>query len=169
MTGINAELGQHPGRGIEGTVVAAASGAPLSEVEVCASAVTENDFGCDFTGPDGKYAILNLAPDQYYVEFWASGYHFQFYNGAGSFSEADLVTVTDASRTTAINAAMSVLPVETPPVVTPPVVTPPATTPPPVVPKGKAKGKKCKKGFRPKKVKGKTRCVKIKKGRKKGR
>lgn len=168
VIGVDAELVKFPGRSIEGTVTDAASGGPIAGVEVCAIAIAEEELWCSETVADGTYDLFALTPGQYVVEFWAPhlGYVTQFYNGAASFDAATPVNVTEGSKALGINAALAKVPPEVPVVVPP---GPPAVVPPVTVPKGKAKakGKKCKKGFRPKKVKGKKRCVKIKK--KKGR
>jgi hypothetical protein len=166
VTGIDAELEEIPGS-IGGTVTDAASSAPIAGVEVCAYEVVEEFFRCTETGAGGAYSILALDAGEYIVEFWAQhlGYAVQYYNGSASFEGADLVAVAESS-VTGINAAL----VKPSPPPVPVIAPPPLPAPPPFAPKGKAKakGKKCKKGFRRKKVRGKKRCVRVKKGKRKG-
>ena len=74
-------------------------------------------------------------------------------------SNAGLVKGNDSEFKT---PAVSVPPTD-PPVVLPPVTQPPVTQPPVFTP---SKPLKCKKGFRKKKVRGKLKCVKVKRHRK---
>lgn len=168
---------------VSGTVTDVATEEPIEGVEVCAhpADALENEEeleyegdNCELTDLQGEYSVANLENDEYVVEFWGFpvGYESEFYDDKGSFVEADPVSV-DNDNVPGVDAELESefeLPPSPPP--PPPVVTPVLPPPPPpVVPKGKAKakGKKCKKGFRPKKVKGKKRCVKIKKRRGKGK
>jgi hypothetical protein len=168
VTGIDAELVEFPIGSIEGRVTDAGTGAGLAGVEVCASGSTTEGFGCVPTGSDGKYLLPSLTPDDYLVEFWGAGigYSTLFYDGATSTADADLVHVVDDVKAVGINGALSKLPKPPPE----PLPTTPVTmlTPPPLVtqpPTAKPKGKKCRKGFRVKRIKGKKHCVKIKKRR----
>lgn len=160
---------------ISGTVTDSATGDFVEEVEVCAYPPEEFSLeDCDFTDSLGEYTIPELENGSYVVEFWGFefGYITQYWDGKSSEEEADPVTVND-NAVTGIDAALEKEAPLPPPPPPPPAVTPVVVPPPPpvVVPKGKAKakGKKCKKGFRPKKVRGKKRCVKIKKHRRKRR
>lgn len=156
VTGIDAALAK--GARIEGAVSDASNGAPIEEAEVCAYELEIEFFRCAFSDAAGGYSIGPLEPGSYTVEFWAPPYETQFYNGRAEFGQADQVSVTPPETVTGIDAQMSMPPLV--PALTPP-VTPPA--PPPVV--IHRKRKKCRKGFRRRRVHGKRRCVRIKKHR----
>ena len=66
-SGINAEL--EKGGLIKGTVTAAATGVPVSGVEVCAFAADKSEY-CAPTGFTGAYAIEGLPAGRYEVFFW---------------------------------------------------------------------------------------------------
>jgi hypothetical protein len=155
--GVDAELAK--GGRIAGTVTNAANGLPLEEIEVCAreGAAPNRYLRCTGTNGSGQYAIRGLPTGSYKVEFsqWDAEFKnviaTQFYNGAPTLAAAQPVAVTAPSTTVGIDARFG-----TPPVVVPPPA-PPAVHP--VVPKKKA----CNKGFKRRTVKGKARCVKLKK------
>jgi len=62
------------------------------------------------TATDGTYALGNLVPGKYTLEFGsgcgATGYVTQFYNGVNSAQAASPVAVTTAMTTTNIDATM---------------------------------------------------------------
>jgi hypothetical protein len=157
-TGVDAEL--EKGGRIAGTVVNAANGLPLEEIEVCAreGAAPNRYLRCTGTNGAGQYAIRGLRTGSYKVEFtqWDSAFThilgIQFYSGVSTLASAQSVTVTAPGTTPGIDARFG----------TPPVV-PPSTPPTPPVVHPAAKKVTCKKGFRKKMVKGKPRCVKRKK------
>lgn len=94
---------------ISGTVTAAASGAVIADVEVCAESTDEEDFECATTHGDGEYSIAGLAAGSYKVGFWPDGstnYVRQFYNAKSTWLEAQAVVVTDGADTAAIDAAL---------------------------------------------------------------
>ncbi|OJU85304.1 MAG: hypothetical protein BGO11_17370 [Solirubrobacterales bacterium 70-9] len=66
-TGIDAVL--EKGAKINGVVTAAATGLPVSGVEVCAFGTTLFSFGCGTTNVSGAYTIVGLAGDRYEVWF----------------------------------------------------------------------------------------------------
>jgi hypothetical protein len=162
-TGVDAEL--EKGGRIAGTVINAANGLPLEEIEVCAreGAAPNRYLRCTGTNSTGQYAIRGLRTGSYKVEFtqWDSAFAhilgIQFYNGASTLATAQSVAVTAPGTTLGIDARFGM----------PPVVIPPTPPPPPVV--HPAAKKTCKKGFKKKTVKGKPRCVKRKKHRRKGK
>jgi RHS repeat-associated protein len=110
LTGIDAAL-QHAGH-IKGKVTAAAGGAPLGDIYVCAESATGEYFPCASTDPAGEYDIGELPTGRYTVEFKAdeegddSNYLTQYYDGRSLSSEADQVAVTAGSTTSGINAAL---------------------------------------------------------------
>jgi hypothetical protein len=157
----DAELSK--GGRIAGTVVNAANGLPLEEIEVCArEAVAPNRYlRCGWTNAAGQYAVRGLASGSYKVEFSSQfpgepsdGFPTQYWNGKSTLAAAEAVVVAAPSTTFGIDARLG-----TPPPVIPPTAPVVPAKPPakPVAPK------KCKKGFQKKKVKGKARCVKKKK------
>jgi 5-hydroxyisourate hydrolase-like protein (transthyretin family) len=119
-SGIDAEL-QAGGR-ITGEVVAAAGGAPLESIEVCASATVGAGapVGCVETDGDGKYAITSLPGGSYKVrfapgfgevsagEFGRLNYVTQYYSGKAGQAQADAVTAAAGLTTPGIDAEMAV-------------------------------------------------------------
>jgi hypothetical protein len=96
-----------PGGGIEGTVTAAAGGAPIENVTVCAENVEAESAPCVQTDANGEYEVAGLDSGQYRVEFQSgSGFANQFYDREDGAEEADLVTVTAGSTTPGINASL---------------------------------------------------------------
>lgn len=174
---IDAELAE--GGRIGGRITAAASGAPLDEIVVCAYETLGFPYGCTESSPNGSYQLNRLATGSYKVsfsedsifeeegEFFDDGYLTQFYAGATTLAAATPVSVVAPGTTLGIDAALvSTLPAPTPPA-------PPAGSPSPsaLLKKGPT-SKKCRKGFTRKKVKGKpskSRCVKVRKGKGKGK
>lgn len=181
--GIDAALGV--GGKITGRVTAAADGTPLEGVEVCAfeAAGGEEPSVCESSNGHGEYTLANLVPGSYKLKFSALFYEgeedpfaeeegeavppreeflTQFYSGKSSLGSATAVAVTVGGTKTGIDVQMlkpgEPLPEdpqgegETPPPVPP---APPALT----LPQTQPKPLKCRKGFRKKVVKGKTRCV----------
>lgn len=142
------------GARIEGTVTDAQTGVGISEATACA-------FGfCATTGPDGSYAIVGLPKGEYNVEFKADGYEDQFWNGKRNELEADWVAVEVEQTVTGINASLSkppVPPAETPPAESQPPALFPTVSAPTITP---PKRKRCRRGFRRKRVHGHYRCVK---------
>ncbi|HEX5984292.1 MAG TPA: carboxypeptidase-like regulatory domain-containing protein [Solirubrobacterales bacterium] len=158
-TEVDAELER--GGTIQGTVRDAATGAALEEVEVCAWELETEGGRCTLTDPAGNYTLRRFVSGDYKVEFWPYFEPFepQFWNHKPSWSEADVLGLGSGQTASGINADLlgNVLP-------PPAVVVPPTVTPPAVV--QKPKPKPCRKGLRKKKVKGKVRCVKVRKHRK---
>jgi hypothetical protein len=154
MTGINAELLE--GGIIEGAVSDAANGTPIPGAEVC---LVGFHFDCDMTGAGGSYAIEGLEAGEYVVEFSATDYLTQFWNGARTETEAELVAVKAEETVLAIDAALSKPAMEEEP--------PPSQTQPPTLYPASSmqtssppRRKRCKGGYRRRKVHGRYRCVK---------
>ena len=97
------------GGSIAGKVTAAATGAPIREVEVCSYWEEEEFDYCVETAIDGTYEITGLQPGPHEVEFWAPylGYETQFYLGKSDFSESNPVPVAVGATTANVNAAMA--------------------------------------------------------------
>lgn len=159
--GIDAEL--HPGATIRGTVVQAATGAPLEEIHVCSiDAPTGQLWICTWTEPNGTYELPFHSKGQYKVVFsvniaeWfgetefiaeeEDGYPTQFWNSQATLAAANVVPLATGQAVSGIDARLGPPP---PPVVLPPVAKTPVHH-----------RKHCRKGFVRKKVKGKMRCVK---------
>lgn len=158
--GIDADL--LAAAGIEGQVRLARDSSPLTEVEVCAwSTDPEGTVRCTSPGNDGRYMIGGLPGDTYKVEFWPydEGLPIQYWNHKASWDAADPLSLSGGSVATGIDADLG----SPPPTPTPALPPPPVVTPPPVATKAPPKRKRCKKGFRKKRVHGKVRCVKRKK------
>jgi hypothetical protein len=159
QSGIDAEL--QLGGTIEGTVRAASSGTPVQWVEVCAWGVLSESLGCAFSGADGNYAIRGLRTSSYKVEFWAgeTGTNLltQYWDHKANWNEANVLPIVAGEVKAGVNADLLVPPA---PPLPPAMVTPPAANPT-LVPRKK----KCRKGFKRKKVKGRVRCVRVRKHR----
>jgi hypothetical protein len=94
---------------IAGTVTDASTAEPIEGVEVCAEPAGEEEGSgaCGLTETDGTYFIGGLAPGQYTVGFWAGReYESQYYDGAGTWSEADPVEVLSGASTAGIDAEL---------------------------------------------------------------
>lgn len=177
------------GATVSGTVTEAGTGAQLSGIVVCLHELSQTVFGsCVKSGAGGTYAILAIPKATYKLGFseelgpgQEDGYDTLFWDGAASFASATPVTVSSPATVTA-NAALVKTGGGTPPGENPPGGNPLGNGPG----GGSASGSggsgsvqtgapgpsakpplKCKKGFRKKTVKGKTRCVKSKKKKKK--
>lgn len=150
---------------IKGTVVSAASGAPLEEIRVCSIVLpTEQLYTCTWTNGAGQYTLRRLVTGTYKVVFspelseWfpeeeseEDGYRTQFWNNQPTLSAANPVNVVASAAVGGVNASL----VST--MIVPPVPPAPPATKKPVV------KKKCPKGKKLKKVKGKKKCVKVRK------
>jgi 5-hydroxyisourate hydrolase-like protein (transthyretin family) len=155
VTGVDAELLE--GGIFEGVVSDAATGTPIAGAEVCIYY-----YFCVTTASNGAYAFEGLEPDeQVIVRFSAMGYVTQYWHGKQRDSEADPIAVEAEKTVSGIDAALSksgssteTPPAESqPPALFPTVSTTPRTTTPP-------KRKRCRRGFRRKRVHGHYRCVK---------
>ncbi len=166
---IGAEL--DPGAAISGTVSSAASGGFLGNIPVCSiDANTGQLWTCTGTEPNGEYTLPFLSKGQYKVVFsidfneWfgeeifeeeEDGFPTEFWDNQTTLAAANVIPLTAGQALGGINAQLGNPPAPAGPVVTPPpTVTPPVATP---------RKRKCRKGFRKKRVKGKVRCVKKRK------
>ncbi|MGD1057511.1 MAG: carboxypeptidase regulatory-like domain-containing protein [Solirubrobacteraceae bacterium] len=98
---------------IKGVVTSAASGDPLTAIEICLYSGEGVFERCTSTGVSGEYLLGGVSPGKHKVEFLSGSqaYETQYFNGKQSLSEADSVEVSEASTTEAVDAAM-VLPGE---------------------------------------------------------
>jgi hypothetical protein len=168
--GIDADL--EPSAAITGNVSSVASGLPLEEVRVCSIDATIGKLTiCTWTNEKGNYGIRSLPAGAYKVvfspEMWEffpgegfpgeedDGFPTQFWSSQPTLAAANVLSLGIGSDAGGINARLG-----SPAVATPPTVVPPRTNPP------ARKRKKCRRGFRKKKVKGKVRCVKVRKHKK---
>lgn len=176
VTEIDGEL--EPGAEISGHVTSLATGAPLSYIYVCSiEALSGELWSCTETDGAGAYSLEHLSQGQYKVVFsidfeeWFEGeegfeeddgYPTQFWNNQTTLAAANVIPIATGGAVSGVDARLGP-PAPTPPVVTPPTVTPPMTPP---VAKSPVKKRKCPRGKKLKKVKGKARCVKKRKHRK---
>jgi RHS repeat-associated protein len=97
---------------IAGRVTEAGTGAGLAGISVCALPAEGFVSGhCAQSGPNGEYAIPNLASGGWKVSFSApTGMNFiaQYYAGKATYAEATTVTTTPGSVTAGIDAALQV-------------------------------------------------------------
>jgi hypothetical protein len=180
--GVDVEMEE--GIQLAGTMTEAGTGEPVEWVPVCAlDAATEAIAMCRSSREDGTYSLPGLPLGSYVVSFAVDrmvegivlhpdGYVRQFYDDKPTFAEADPVGGSEPQVITDLDALLvkgpEVFPPpppgqspEPPPLVLP-LVTP---SPPPLQARPPARLRKCKKGFRKKKVKGRYRCVRKQKQR----
>jgi hypothetical protein len=109
LTGIDAAMEE--GAEIAGTVVAAADGEPLEDVQVCLYVAATGAQGhCASTDSDGNYLLFGLAGGNYKfgfgIESFGSPYTPQYYDDKPNLATADVVALTTGSRTSGIDAEM---------------------------------------------------------------
>ncbi|GAF76093.1 unnamed protein product, partial [marine sediment metagenome] len=109
-TGIDAVLKELESGGIKGKVTDS-SGTGIADVRVCAWRSTGSYVGCWYTDNNGDYEIKHLKADSYklcfdaeYVPGW---YALEWYNDKDSIDTADLVSVTEESITSGIDAVLA--------------------------------------------------------------
>ena len=161
-SGIDAAL--EKGAGISGRVTDATTGAGVSRTLVCLHEASSGGYlGCTLSGSTGLYSFEGLAGGSYKVGFseepepeFADGYSTQFFDGKATLAEANVITLAAPEVRTGIEGRLT-RPGARSPVVAPIVTSPFHAT---RAPRHRAA---CKKGFKKKTVKGKTRCVKRKK------
>jgi len=160
-TGVDAalvEAGQ-----ITGTVTDAANHLPLAGVDACAWEATGNEYlgPCAESDAAGNYTIRRVPAGVYNVSFnqfnRVGDYGIWWYRCSNGPPGTTPVTVSGGVATTGIDAPLVTR--LSSPCVEAPALAPPAA---PVTQHRKAP-RKCKKGFRRKMVKGKRRCVKVRK------
>jgi hypothetical protein len=108
--GINAEL--HAGGKITGTVIGAATKAPIDDIEVCAFDESNEFFGaCDLTNSAGEYTLLGLSSGAYEVEFDTyalenEDYIGELYNDQSLYADYTPVSVSAPVTTGGIDAEL---------------------------------------------------------------
>lgn len=180
VLGLDAELER--GGSISGTVNAAPGGAHLAGISVCLFAVTaQRPQQCRFSDDAGEYSFTGLASGSFKVGFSLSSTELageggateedvflsQYYAGGATLAGATQISVSAPASVNGVDA--SLLTPQVPPPA-PPVALPNQVVPPPVpISEPVAKKKSmCRWGYRKRKVKGKTRCVKVRKKRGRG-
>jgi hypothetical protein len=104
-SGIDAEM--HEAGKVAGTVTAAAGGAGIEGLEVCAQPVQSGSQRCASTGAGGDYTIEGVRPGEYVVEFRGPpSYLVQYYSGKANFADAARITVAAEATTSGIDAVM---------------------------------------------------------------
>ena len=103
-SGIDAGLA--PSGSISGTVTAEDGGAPLADVQVCASA--NSGFNCAITANDGTYTISGLATGNYTVTFadFDGIYVNEYFDDVVDYDSATPVSVTPRTTTPGVDAAL---------------------------------------------------------------
>lgn len=109
LAGIDAAMEE--GAEIAGTVVAAADGEPLENVQACLwVAATGAQGRCTSTDADGHYLLFGLPAGNYKVGFeiesFGSPFTPQYYDGKPTLATADAVALTTGDRTSGIDAEM---------------------------------------------------------------
>lgn len=173
LTGIDAQL--QLGGTISGAVSAAADGAQLPGISVCLfTASATRPQQCHFSDEAGEYSFTGLRSGNYQVGFSLSSSELageagaseedaflsQYYAGAAGLAGGTPIAVTAPAEVDGVDASL-LTPQAPPPA--PAAVLPVQLVPAPVPisePRAKKEPKKkCKRGYRKRKVKGKTRCV----------
>jgi LPXTG-motif cell wall-anchored protein len=102
VSGIDASLA--PGSSISG-VVTDASGSPLADVNVYVTGIV-GFGGSAMTGADGAYSVTGLPADSYRVQFSKPGFPTEYYDDAGAYQDADLVTLGTGQAVAEIDAVL---------------------------------------------------------------
>ncbi|HEU4463213.1 MAG TPA: carboxypeptidase-like regulatory domain-containing protein [Solirubrobacterales bacterium] len=169
LTGIDADL--QPGATISGNLTSAASGQPLEEVRVCSiDAFTAVPLTCTWSNSKGNYFLRLLTDGGYKVAFSPElreffpesgpeddGIPTEFWDNQTSLAAANPIGLLTGGSVGGINAQLGSPPAPPPAFTPPPAAQPPVTAP---------RKRKCRRGFRKKRIKGKVRCVKARKHRK---
>jgi hypothetical protein len=170
QTGINAAL--RPGGAITGTVRLAATGAPLAGVRVClVEAAFLESLGCLTSPASGAYRFYGLRNESYKIVFSAEAneiedpeakvdaYPTQWWNGQATFAAAIPIPITPPATVSGVDGSLGPPPATPVTPITPPTTTPPVSKQPTTKPKPKVLT--CRKGFAKRKVRGKSKCVRL--------
>ena len=111
-TGI--DVAMQPGGNIAGRVTAAATGAALKAIEVCAVSIADGTKqGCRGTNASGEYFLSQLPAGEYAIEFGGTlgyganrGYGREYYGGKASLSEASPLSVAPGVTLSGIDASL---------------------------------------------------------------
>jgi protocatechuate 3,4-dioxygenase beta subunit len=94
----------HGTGGISGTVTGEKDQQPIASATVSVfSSDAHYGYGWVQTDRNGNYQITDLNSGSYYVQVWADGYLFEYYDNAFSLADARLVRVTEPQETGKIN------------------------------------------------------------------
>ena len=94
---------------LSGTVTSAVTGGALASAYVEVYSTSGGAWaGSASTDHNGAFQVDNLTPGSYDVEFSASGYLAQYYNGQATQATSDPVSVTAGQNTTGVDATMQV-------------------------------------------------------------
>jgi hypothetical protein len=166
LEGVDADL--VAGASIRGHVSDLVTGAPI-EARVCSiDAASGQLTTCTWPDEDGNYVLRSLPGGAYKVvfspELWEffpeeafpgeddDGLPTQFWNNQATLGAANVISLASGASGTGVDARFALAPA--PPVLTPPLARPPVH-----------KHRKCRRGYRKKLVRGKRRCVKVRKHR----
>lgn len=152
---------------IGGLVTDPSTGSGLGEIEVCAFEIADIEITtCEFTESSGSYVITDLPVGPYKVGFFSGSeeeellgtnpFPAEFWNDQPSWERAEVLPLGLGVRT-GIDAALGSAPS------TPAMAQVPTTAPFVSVPRPRIRRPHCRPGKRLRKVKGKKRCVKVKK------
>jgi hypothetical protein len=111
ISGIDAEL--ESGGQITGTLMNAATKAPIEGADVCAGGQAEDGYEnhCAKTNEKGEYVIPRLRSGKFWVQFAATGYVSEYLGGQFKFSEAkESVSVTTGDVTPGVDMELDELP-----------------------------------------------------------
>ena len=96
---------------INGTVTAEGTGTPLADICVNTNDISFEFFSFGITDASGAYSVGGLGSGDYEVEFFdcseSPTYITEFYDDRADFGSADLVAVTDGSKTSGIDAQLA--------------------------------------------------------------
>jgi hypothetical protein len=173
--GVDAALAK--GAQIKGSVAAAATGSPLGDIAVCLfAAAGSKPERCTYSDEGGAYAFEGLPSGSYQVGFSLDaveiggegaagsddGYESQYYDGVGTRAQATAIPLLAPAVDEGVDAALVRLPAASLPSPAP-VAASPIVAAAPAIAEPKPRTKACGKGYRKMKVKGKARCVKVRK------
>lgn len=175
VAGIDAAL--RLGARVSGAVTDSATGAPLAGIAVCILAVSSpGPERCTYSDSDGTYEIPGVSSGSYQVAFSPEfsefakgeftlpeedGWRTQYFSGSADRAGATILDLNAPQPRTGVDAALLTSRVAPPPL-EPPAAPDVAVAAPPVLPPPVAKTpKKCRKGFKKRKIKGKVKCVRV--------
>jgi len=175
VTGVDAALRE--GARVSGSMTDAATGAPLAGISVCILAVgSSGPERCAYSGPNGAYELAAVVSGSYQVAFSPEfaefakgeftlpeedGWLTQYFGGSPDRAGATVLALSAPELRTGVDAALATARAAAPPAEPPPApsvaIALPTVLPGPVA----RPPKKCRKGFRKRRVEGRVRCVKV--------